>query len=381
MDRKKIFVIGPIIPFTGGIAHSNTVLCNNLSKNNDVTAISYSMMFPKILYPGKAQKSGKKIKTKFKQKFILNTLNPLSWIKIVNMVKKEKPEWVVFEWWHTYFFPSYYFITFFSKIFTKTKFKIICHNVLPHEEGLAMKLIHKPFTKILLKKVDDITALSKSELRVAKKLAQETKTTFILENSYASLLSNKKVSKSVARKKLGIKNEKVILSFGAVRKYKGVEDLVEAISLLPKKEDYMLVVAGAFWGGVEKYQVLAKEFGVEKNIKFIDKYIPDEEIPILFGAADLLVLSHRSATQSAIPQLAYVYSTPIIATNVAGNAPFVEEGRNGFIIPPKNPKEMSKAINKFFSKDFTKKFILGNKEVAKKFEWNKEKEKIFFGEN
>jgi glycosyltransferase involved in cell wall biosynthesis len=380
MNWRKVFVIGPIIPFTGGIAHSNTVLCSNLSKNNDVTVISYSMMFPKILYPGKAQKSGKRVKTTFKQKFILNTLNPFSWIKIISLIRKEEPDWIVFQWWHTYFFPSYYFILFFSKIFTKTKFNIVCHNVLPHEEGLTKRLIHVPFTKILLKKVDKITTLSKSELVVAKSLTPKTKANFILENSFVSLLSSKKISKSDAKKKLGISNKKVILSFGAVRKYKGVEDLIEAVSLLSKKEDYCLVVAGAFWSPIGKYKQLARELGAEKNILFIDKYIPDNEVPTLFQASDLLVLSHRTATQSAIPQLAYLYNLPMVATAVPGNVPFVDDGENGFLVSPRSPLEMSKAIRNFFDKKLSTNFKKNLKSKSKKFDWSKEKEKDFFGE-
>jgi glycosyltransferase involved in cell wall biosynthesis len=377
--KKKIFVIGPIMPFTGGIAHSNTVLCSNLAKNNDVTAISYSMMFPKLFYPGKSQKSGNRIKTKFKQKFILNTLNPIFWIKIVSMIKKEKPEWVVFQWWHTYFFPSYYFISFFAKIVSRsTKLNIICHNVLPHEESIVMKLIHRPLTKLMLRKTNKITALSESELKVAKSLAPRTKANFILENFYGEIIKGKKVSALMARTKLKLPNKKIILSFGAVRQYKGVDDLLEAFALLKNKNDYFLVVAGAFWDPVEKYIALAKKLEIEKNVLFVDKYIPDDEVPLYFGVADLLVLSHRTATQSAIPQLAYLYNVPMVATMAPGNIPFVDDNENGFLVPVKNPEEMSMAIQKFFDKRLSLKFKKGIRKKMKEFVWDDKKEECLF---
>jgi glycosyltransferase involved in cell wall biosynthesis len=375
----KVFVIGPIIPFTGGIAYSNTVLCSNLSKRNEVTAISYSMMFPKLLYPGKQQRMGKKIKTNFKQKFIFNTLNPVSWIKIISLIKKEKPDWIVFQWWHTYFFPSYYFVSFFTKLLTKTKVNIVCHNVLPHEENIMQTLVHKPFTKILLKKVDKITALSKSELEIAKSLAPKTKANFVLENFFGEIIKNKKVPEKKAKKKLNLPNKKVILSFGAVRKYKGVDDLLEAFALIKNKEKYFLVVAGAFWDPVEKYKNFAKKIGIEKYVLFVDKYVPDKDVPLYFGASDLIVLSHKTATQSAVPQMAYIYNVPMIATNAPGNIPFVDDGKNGFLVPIEKPKEMSAAIQKFFDKKLSKKFKQNLEKKKKEFEWSKEKEKAFFG--
>jgi glycosyltransferase involved in cell wall biosynthesis len=375
-NGQKIFVIGPIIPFTGGIAQSNTVLCTNLSKRNKVTAISYSMLYPSFFYPGKKQKDGSRIKTNFKQEFILNTLNPFSWIKIVQMMLKQKPDWVVFLWWHTYFFPSYFFISFFAKAFG-IKVNVVCHNVLPHEE-----VLHKPLTRFFLQNATHIVTLSESEKSVAHSLLPHASVNFVTENSYSSLFP-RPITQLAARRLLGIKtNKRVLLSFGAVRPYKGLGDLLEAMSIvLPRYPDCLLVVAGAFWEPLEKYSSLAKKLGISSSVLFIDKYIPDCEVHKYFCAANLLVLSHRTATQSAIPQLAYIYSLPIVATNVSGNKIFVDDGVNGFVVPSANPSRMAKAINDFFSDKIEDSFKRGSKVKAKQFEWTKLKEKAFFGCN
>jgi len=381
MLKKKIFVIGPLVPYTGGVAQSNTVLCNNLAQNNDVIAISYSLMYPKFLYPGKKQIDGEYLKkTKFKQEFILNTINPLSWIKILAMAGKQKPDWIVFQWWHTYFFPSYFFITIFSKLFYRTKINVVCHHVLPYEGGLAKKLIHIPLTKLFLGSVTHAVTLSESELAMLFKTLPKSNSHFMLENSFSYLL-RPPVSKEMARKKLELPNKKILLSFGAVRFYKGVEDLLEALSILSKKrKDLFLVVAGAFWEPVETYEKLAISLGIRDNVKFVNKYIPDEEVPFIFCSSDLVVLSHRSASQSAIPQLAFEYKVPMVATNVGGNNVYVDTGVSGFIIPPKNPKKMAEAIEKFFNKKLSSKFVAGMEIKKKMLDWSEDKEKLFFGE-
>ena len=381
MGKRKIFVIGPMVPFTGGIAQSNASLCNNLSKENDVTAISFSLMYPKFLYPGKKQTEGREVfEPSFKIQFILNTINPISWLRVINRIRKEKPSWVVFLWWHTYFFPSYFFIAGVSKFFG-AKINFLCHNVLPHDEGIATKLIHKPLTKILFSTANHITTLSQTELELAKKLMPDKKSDFIIENSFSAVIKKKRISQKYAKKILSLKNKHVILFFGAVRPYKGLEDLIEAVGQLKKSgTSATLVIAGAFWIPVEKYMPLIKSAELENDVLIIDKYVPDEEISPLFCAADVVVLSHRSATQSAIPMLAFSYNTPMIATAVGGNSIFVDDKKTGFLVPPASPKQLAYALQIFFEKNLSKKFKAEMRKKSKMLEWSKEKERKFFGE-
>jgi glycosyltransferase involved in cell wall biosynthesis len=381
MDKRKIFVIGPIIPFTGGIAHSNTTLCRNLSKRNDVTAISFSMMFPKILYPGDKQKDGSHLKKPpFRQEFILNSLNPISWLRVVNKIRCEKPAWVILQWWHTYFVPCYITISLLSRLFG-VKVNIVCQNVLVHEKGPALKLIHKPLTKLLFKTVNHLTTLSSSDLVILKKLCPTCKGDFIIEGTYGGVTGKTNFTKTQAMKKLKLPNKKIVLAFGAIRPYKDLGMLIDAIALSVKThKDILLVIAGAFWEPKEKYDGQIKKLGIEKNVLIKAGYAPDEQIPLLFKAADVTILSHKSATESGIPQIAYEYNTPIIATAVGGNVDLIDNNKTGFLVKSENSKAMSEAINNFFSK---KLYLPFKKEMKKKeyiFEWTKEKENSFFGE-
>ncbi len=380
MEKRKVFVVGPIIPFTGGIAHSNTTLCRNLSKRNDVTAISFSMMFPKFLYPGDKQKDGPSLKNPpFKQKFILNTLNPISWLKIFNKVRKEKPNWIIFQWWHPYFVPSYLSIALLSRLFTKTKVGVVCQNVLPHEEGLSQTLIHKPLTKLFFWSADHLITLSSSDLDILMGLCPRCKGDFIIEGTYGGVTGSTKVTKKIAMKKLGLPNKKIVLAFGAVRPYKNLGMLIDAISIVAKKhKDVLLVIAGAFWEPKEKYEEQIKKHGIEKNVLIKAGYIPDADIPLLFRASDVTILSHKAATESGIPQIAYEYNTPMIATAVGGNVDLIDNNETGFLVPSENAKKMAEAINKFFDKKLYNLFKKAMKKKEYMFEWTKEKERTFF---
>lgn len=380
-NKKKIFVIGPIIPFTGGIAHSNTTLCRNLSKRNDVTAISFSMMFPKILYPGDKQKDGPSLKKPpFKQEFTLNSLNPISWLKIVNKVRKEKPDWVILQWWHTYFVPCYMSLSLLSRVFG-AKVNVVCQNVLPHEESIALTLIHKPLTKLLFKTVNHLTTLSSSDLKILKKLCPKCKGDFIIEGTYGGVTGKTKVTKQQALKKLKLPNKKIVLAFGAVRDYKDLGMLINAFSLsLKKHRDLLLTIVGAFWEPKEKYEKQIKKLGIEKNVLIKAGYAPDADIPLWFRGADVTILSHKTATESGIPQIAYEYNTPIIATAVGGNVDLIDNNKTGFLVKSENAKAMSEAINKFFSKKLYMPFKKAMKKKEYIFDWTEEKEKNFFGE-
>ncbi len=378
--KMKIFVIGPIIPFTGGISHSNTTLCRNLSKRNDVTAISFSMMFPKLFYPGDKQISGGKLKgVKFKQEFLLNTLNPISWVRIVNKIRKEKPDWVVFQWWHTYFFPGYFFIALFSRLFG-AKVNVVCQNVLPHEGGLAKVLIHKPFSKLFFTMVNHLVTLSSSDLKELKSFFKKANADFIIEGTYGGVTGKAFLSKEKALSALKLPKKEIVLFFGAVRPYKDLEMLLRAISIASKKrKNLLLIIAGAFWEPREIYDKMIKDLGIEKFVLIKEGYIPDTQIPLLFKAADVAVLSHKSSTESGIPQLAYAYNTPLIATAVGGNVDLIDDKKTGLLVSAENAEEMAKAIIEFFEKKLHSSFKREMKTKEKLFKWDKEKEKTFFG--
>ncbi len=369
----RIVLIGPIEPFRGGIAHSSTILANELAKENDLLVLSFKRLYPTIFYPGKFQKAKGKPPENIRTEFVLDSLNPLSWIKAVKKIKEFQADAVVFEWWTTFLVPCYTFII--SKLKSETK-SVICQNVFPHKESK----INKMLTKLFLKKADNLVALSRSDEKTLESLKLKGKTARIIEPTYDSLIGLKKISKTEARKKLKIKHKKVILFFGFVREYKGLGFLINAMPTILKKHDALLLIVGEFWESREKYERMIKEAGIEKNVLIENRYIENNEIPLYFNASDVLVLPYTSSTESGIIQLAFGYGKPVITTKVGGNPDFIENEKNGFLVKPYNSKELACAINKFYDKKLESAFVREMNKKKKIFQWSKEKEKIVLGE-
>jgi len=361
----KIIIIGPLPPYRGGIAHSNYVLCNNLSKNNELTAINFSRLYPKFLYPGKFQKIETKQKTNFKVLYQLDSINPLSWINVFMTIKKEKPERVFFQWWHPFFAPAYFTISVLTKFFTNTKTGMVIHCALPHEGGF----IHNFLSTIMFRVIDFFNAVSKSNMKDVLRLKRSADVKPIYESTYSDYFGQKVIRND-------IKNR--VLFFGFVRKYKGLHYLLDAMpQVLKKKPELKLDIVGEFWQDKSDYLEKIRRLGIGKSVKIVDRYVNDEEVAKFFADSDAVILPYVSSTQSGIIQLAIGFMTPVISTDVGGNKDIIKSGINGLLVKPRDSEALAKAIVEFYEKKLNKKF---EKEMINKLEelkWTKKKEKLF----
>ncbi|MBA7616592.1 Spore coat protein SA [subsurface metagenome] len=163
--------------------------------------------------------------------------------------------------------------------------------------------------------------------------------------------------------------ENVILSFGVVRKYKGLIYLIKALPEVVKEIDIDLLIVGEFWDNKQKYIDLINILGIENNVKIIDRYIPNEEVGKYFEIADVIVLPYISGSQSGIIQIAYAFNKPVITTNSGGYSEVVIEGKTGFVVQSKNYEELAKKIIKFFKLKNRNNFVRYIKKVKEKYSW------------
>ena len=261
----KITIIGPVKPFRGGIAHSTNTLCNNLSRNNEVNAISFSRLYPRFLYPGKEQREKGEPEKGMAAKFIIDSINPLSWIAAFSEIKKQAPERVLFIWWHPFFFPCYFTIAVMLRLFSKCMLGCLCHNALPHERSL----VDRALAKLFFMQMGYIVTYAESNLETIKEMLPKADVKFVSESLYDSQFSGAKIGKLEARKKIGIEKD-CILFFGMVRKYKGLDCLLEAMPKIAEKKDLTLVIAGEFWGDKGEYLEKIKRLGMGDRVKIVD---------------------------------------------------------------------------------------------------------------
>jgi len=365
----KIAVIGPTYPFVGGISHYNTELCRNLSKKHELILISYKRRYPSFLYPGRDQidkKSNKKIKIDDVE-YILDTINPITWIKAFLRIKEENPDLLIFHWVTPFMAPMFSTIFFFVKKLTKTKILGICHNVLPHERT-ALDLF---LARLVFRNVDYFIVHSREDFTNLKKISSRH-TKRVLFPIY-HMFKFTRISKSQARKILNLNTkDKIVLFFGYVREYKGLMYLIRAMpKVLKKVPTVQLLIVGEFWEDKERYLNEIKRLNIRDRVIIIDKYIPNEEVGLYFSAADVVVLPYISATQSAVVQTAYAFNKPVITTNAGGLPDVVENNKTGIIVEAKNSQKLAEAIITYFEQNKEKKLKKTIQKTKWKFSWER----------
>jgi len=165
--------------------------------------------------------------------------------------------------------------------------------------------------------------------------------------------------------------QNLILFFGLIRPYKGLDNLLHAIqNMLLNNDNIKLIIAGEAYQSLKEYKSIIKKYDINDKIIWINNFISNDMIQKLMIISDLLVLPYKTASQSAVLSQAWQYNLPAIVTNVGGLAEYVDNGQSGYIVEPNNINELSKKIEYFFnSNDLNEmpKYIKSNKE---KFSWN-----------
>jgi glycosyltransferase involved in cell wall biosynthesis len=161
-----------------------------------------------------------------------------------------------------------------------------------------------------------------------------------------------------ARDRLGLDGrDRVILFFGNIRPYKGLQYLVEAFEILTTKGDcsYRLIIAGQpirscaeYWDDISKR--ISRGITKDRVLKAIE-YIPDNDTELYFKAADLSVLPYTHIYQSGVLLLGYSFGLPAVATDVGSFREEILEGGTGFVCAPRDPAGLARTIEAYFRSD------------------------------
>jgi len=364
-NDKKIVIIGPVYPYKGGISHHTSLMFQTLSKEYETEAVTYKLQYPKFLFK-KEQKDYRNDGLKINSaKYWINTANPFNWINSARKIRALKPGLVIMQWWHPYFAPCYWIL---SKLFKKIPLLFVCHNVFPHERFP----FDKKLSSLVLKQGDYYLVHSKLDEKDLLTLIPDAKYEKIVLPTF-NLFKIQNLSQSVAREQLGIgEGEKILLFFGFVKEYKGLKHLLDALPLICEKyTDLKLLVVGDFDGNKEDYLRVIEEHQVHDQVKIYDGYIPDKEVEKFFAACDLVVLPYESATQSGIVQIAYDFEKGVLVTNVGGLPEVVEHMKTGYIVKPKNSKQIADAVFDFYENSREAEFAKEVGRMEHQYSWDR----------
>jgi glycosyltransferase involved in cell wall biosynthesis len=242
--------------------------------------------------------------------------------------------------------------------------------MVPHEKRLG----DKPFTRYFIKPVDAFITMSEKVMNDLRFFTKEKKALLVPHPLYDNF--GEKISKADARRELGISNsELVMLFFGFIRKYKGLDILLDAMKIV-KDTNLMyhtpyikLLIAGEFYEDRKTYDEQIEKLGIRDNLIMRTDFIPDHEVKKYFSAADVVIQPYRNATQSGVTPLAYHFEVPMIVTNVGGLPDMVPNNKAGLVAEP-TAASLAKKMLEYFDKGENY-FQAGLLEEKKKFSWTK----------
>ncbi|MGZ8522902.1 MAG: glycosyltransferase [Chitinophagaceae bacterium] len=345
----KVVIIGPAHPLRGGLATFNQRLAKEfIDTGHDCSIYSFSLQYPNFLFPGKTQYSDEPAPQGLAIHTVINSVNPFNWIKIGNRLKKENPDIIVVRYWLPFMGPA--LGTILRRVRKNKHTRIVCiaDNIVPHEKRPG----DKPFTSYFLKSCDAFITMSEkvmSDLRLFEKDKPAQLVQHPLYDNFGPI-----IPKSAARKHLGLsENEKIILFFGFIRKYKGLDLLLEAIHILQQPNfklqtsNLKLLVAGEFYEDEKQYLDLIENLGIKDQLILKTDFIPDSEVQYYLCAADAVIQPYRNATQSGVTPLAYHFEKPMVVTNVGGLPSLVPDEKAGLVVEP-HPAAIANGILKFY---------------------------------
>lgn len=358
----KIAFLSTFYPFRGGIAQFNASLYRAFEKEHSVKAFTFTRQYPDFLFPGETQMvTPKDNADKIPSERVLDTLNPLTYFSAASKIKGFEPDILLMKYWMSYMAPSLGTVA--KRVKSDSKVITILDNVIPHEK----RFFDEAFTKYFLRQNHGFVVMSDSVKNDLLRLSPDAKYVFHPHPLYDHF--GKKADAEDAKRKLNIPaGKKVILFFGFIRDYKGLDLLIEAVSKL--NDDYVLVIAGEVYGSFDKYAGQIEKLGLKDKISLHVRYISDDEVPLFFSSADVCVLPYKSATQSGITSIAYHFDLPMIATDTGGLKESIHHDKTGLIVNMPDADLIAKAIEEYFTRNIKVEFQNEIRLLKSKLSWN-----------
>ena len=393
-----IICFGPGPKFKGGIAQYNTALARALKDEGaQVTIVSWTQQYPAIIpreFVDKASRSDFLEGYDIPVKYLTNWNDPRTWSATARAIAALKPDKVVIQWYNpTQGIPLNTIAKYLRK-HTKAEILFDLHFVAAKEQSsldarltrMALRHGHS-FIVHAYKTAEELKALFEGEeLSISldgtrtigqKPAANGQRTILKLYHPIYTLFKPDPAFDKEAWKAQQKLRKHVFLFFGFIRKYKGLHYCIEAFAELAKQRDdvSLMIVGERFWQTVDQSKLSTKlknavfgtlkklflkkadderdydplalvdTLGLKDRTLVVDRFIPNEEVPPYFQAADTIVLFYETATPSGVESLSYNFKLPAVATRVGHFPETITDGFNGYLATPKNIADMVRVMN------------------------------------
>lgn len=333
MPRTRVAIIGPVIPYRGGIAQHTTMLHRALSRQSNCLTVSFTRQYPKILFPGATDVDESLVGHKEPGvEFLIDSINPLTWQKAIKRLLEFQPQVIIFPWWHVYWAPCFgWMASRLKRLLPGAELVFLCHNSLEHESAIWKRLL----SNNVLSMATRFLVHTKEDRKNLRQWFPEK----AVDVQFMPVFDNFPVPLGKLPRRKGLE----LLFFGFVRPYKGLSTLLEAMALL-KSENVHLTIVGEFWNGAGETNAFVHSHGLDGQVEVVARYVPDAEAAEYFARCDLVVLPYHSATGSAVIPSAYHFNKPVLATKVGGLPDVVVDGETGTLVEPCSSDALAHAI-------------------------------------
>ncbi|MDX1672941.1 MAG: glycosyltransferase [Balneolaceae bacterium] len=350
-------------PYRGGISTFSDYLYRHLSDHRVVNAYNFKTLYPDLLFPGKSQKREEEGESYAEP--LLHSYNPLNWNRAARRIAKDQPDFLLYSHWHPFFSPAY------SSVMKKlsvqspsTRSVCIAHNILPHESfPFGKQLIRR-----MLNRTDKIVLLSGQTLGELHQLKVNIENRKLFHPVYTMQPTSR--SRSELREAYGFQpGDRVLLFFGLIRKYKGLDLLIDALNQLDLEQlQIRPLIAGEFYDSKEDYIDRIRQ-DHRSLYTIVDRFVTDEELAEIFTLSDLLVLPYRSASQSGILANAIQFQLPVLVSDQPGLTEHIDHGKTGLIFESENVEALRSAIRQYIETIDTEKMRENLKQLKNELSW------------
>ncbi len=358
----NIIVVGPSYPFRGGISHYTTFLCRHLATAHAVRLLTFSRQYPAWLYPGQTDRDESSELRIAAAEPILDGANPFTWVRAGLAIRRAVPDVLILQWTVPYWIPLIGLLLLFA--LRTTKKVIIVHNATPHEkENALFALLRRLFQQMVMGWSSLVICHAESDERVLRQQLPGHAIKRVMLPSYAALAAD--TSPSTFQKP----GDPHLLFFGFVRPYKGIEVLLAALPIVVQAlPNVHVTIAGEWWANAgDPYALIPAD--LQPYVTLLNRYVSNEETAALFHSADVAVLPYRSATQSAVVQVAFGFGVPVITTRVGGLPEAVTHEVSGLVVPPDNPTALADALIRYHQENWRLRLAPGVAAAREQFSW------------
>ena len=370
----KLAFLGPAPPFRGGIVTYYGMLGRCLrERGHELFWASFKEQYPGFLFPGTEQTGETAAWLDYPNTPRFVPWSPWSWRRTARDLEREQVDALVIKYWIPFFAPGFYGVTRELRRRTGTRILYLLDNVIPHEKYPLGTFL----TRLALGQGHGYLAQSEQVRRDLFTVLPATDPARVVTTPHPVYdfgePGRPRKSKAEARAALGLPaTVRLVLFFGFIKPYKGVDHLIDAAGPLREEfgEGLRVLIVGDIYGEKQPYLDRMAASPGRDIIDLVDGFVPDETVEDYFLAADLAVLPYVSATQSGIVQIAYNYDLPVVTTDVGGLPEVVRDGATGFIVPPGDGNALAAAVTRFFREDHAAAFAAAVAAEKAKYSWD-----------